>query len=219
MERFAGAALGCAEFFPGETPFLAAEADAQCAQRLLDQRLQPRDPALRHLDLKQLAARIEQQGFELAAGTGDAEELRRQVGQLMGLVENERIDPRQQFAVAVFLQGQVGQQQMVIDDHEVGFERGAARREYVAAREFRAPCAGAGLAGAAELRPQRVRLAQRRHFGQIAAPGRDRPFTHLREQRRLVPLEQRRLRAVALQPGNAQVIGPPLQQRRGQRAP
>ena len=70
--------------------------------------------------------------------------------------------PGKQLAVPVFLERQIGEQQVVVDDHEVGLERRAARREHVAARELRAARAGAGLARARELRAQRVRLAERR---------------------------------------------------------
>ena len=47
----------------------------------------------------------------------------------MRLIEDEGIDGRQQFAEAVLLQRQVGEQQVMIDDDDVGFERRAARRE------------------------------------------------------------------------------------------
>ena len=49
-----------------------------------------------------------------------AEKARCGFRQLVGLVDNEGIDTRQQFAKAFFLQHQVGAQQVVIDNHQVG---------------------------------------------------------------------------------------------------
>ena len=67
--------------------------------------------------------------------TLNAEELRRDLRQLVRLVDDDRIRARQQLAEALVLQHQVGHQQVVIDDHDVGRLRFAARPDHEAVLE------------------------------------------------------------------------------------
>ena len=130
-----------------------------------------------------LGAQIRDQHLDLAAAQADAEEFADQIGQLMGFIQNHGIDARQQIAEAIFLERQVGEQQMMIDHNDVGFERVAARLEHSAAIEVRAARAQAILARGADVRPQRVRIAQLRQFRQITAASCQRPLADAGQQR------------------------------------
>ncbi len=130
----------------------------------------------------------------------------------MRFVQNHRVHARQQIAEAVLLQRHVCQQQMVVDDHDVGLEGGAARREHMAARELAAAAAAATLARRAELAAQRMRLAEVGQLGQIAAAGGLRPLQHAREQRVGGRRQQLGLPSDVSQTRAAEIIRPPLQQ-------
>ena len=56
-----------------------------------------------------------------ARRTLTAEKLHGQVRDLVRLVENDRLGPGQELHEALLLHGQVGEQQVMIDDHEIGF--------------------------------------------------------------------------------------------------
>ena len=171
-----------AEFLPGHAPLLPPEARLSSARSgCFDRRVQARDFAPTDTGIAGSSRRASSSSVsnwrleQLIPKNSAARS-----GQLVRLIEDQRIDARQQLAVPVLLERQVGQQQVVIDDHEVGLERRAPRREHVAARELRAARAGAGFARAGELGAQRMRLAERRHFGQIATARRARPVAQLR---------------------------------------
>ena len=86
-------------------------------------------------------ARVAQQQLHLAAAETRAEELRGEVGDLVRLVEDHRVGRAEQIAEAVFLEREIGEQQVVIDDDDVGLDRLAARLDHVAAADVGAAVA------------------------------------------------------------------------------
>ena len=97
----------------------------------------PASALRRRARLRQLQARIAHQQLDLAAAEARAEELRGEIGDLVRLVEDHRVRRAQQVAEAVFLEREVGEQQMVIDDDDVGLDGLAARLDHVAAADVR----------------------------------------------------------------------------------
>ena len=120
--------------------------------------------------------------FDLPAAETRAEELRREIRDLVRLVEDHGVDRAEQIAEAVFLQREVGEQQVVVDDDDVGFERLAPRFDHVAAADLGAAIAEAVVARRGDLRPERVRIAEIGHFGEIARLRDAGPPFHAREQ-------------------------------------
>ena len=57
----------------------------------------------------------------------------------MCLVDDHRVRRAQQITEALFLERQVREQQMVIDDNDVGFDGLAARLDHVTAADLGAP--------------------------------------------------------------------------------
>ena len=78
-----------------------------------------------------------EQVFDPATADIGAEELGRQVGDLMGLVEDDRVGGTEDITEAVLLQRKVRQQEMMVDDDNVSIEelRGVlTRRDNVRSR-------------------------------------------------------------------------------------
>ena len=86
----------------------------------------------RRARLHELLARIAHQQLDLPAAEARAEELRGEIGDLVRLVEDHRVRGAQQIAETVFLEREIREQQMVIDDDDVGFDGLAARVDHVA---------------------------------------------------------------------------------------
>ena len=73
-------------------------------------------------DLQALKLGIAGELAQLARRDLLAEEQRRRFGQLMRLIENHRVAPRQEIREALVLQHDVGKEQVVVDHHDVGGE-------------------------------------------------------------------------------------------------
>ena len=156
---------------------------ASAARRLLDGAELARQRRRRwRAPLRELLARVAHQQFHLAAAEARAEELRGEIRDLVRLVDDHRVRRAEQVAEAVFLERQVREQQMVIDDDDVGLDGLAARLDHVAAADLGAARAEAVVARRGDLRPQRMRVAQIRHFGEIAAARDARPALHARQR-------------------------------------
>ena len=168
-------------------------------------------------DLREFLARVAQQQLDLAAAETRAEELRGEIRDLVRLVEDHRVRRAEQVAEAVFLERQIRQQQVVIDDDDVGFDGLAARLDHVTAADVGAAGAETVVARRGDLRPQRMRVAQVRHFGEVAAlrdagPALARaPACGRACPRRLL------LAAELLQAVGAQIVRAPLEQRDARR--
>ena len=85
--------------------------------------------------LRQLLPCVAQQQLHLAAAETRAEELRREIRNLVGLVDDHRVRGAQQVAEAFFLERQVREQQVVVHDDDVGLDGLAARLDHVAAAD------------------------------------------------------------------------------------
>ena len=91
-----------------------------------------------HRSGRQFAVDVPHQQLRLPHRPDLAEELRRDIRHLMRFVENHGLGARQQIAEALVFEREIGQQQMMIHDHDVGCLRVAPRLEHMAARELRA---------------------------------------------------------------------------------
>ena len=125
---------------------------------------------------------VAQQDLNLAHRPRLAEELRRDIRHLMRLIQDDGLGAGQQIAESLVLEREIGQQQMMIHDDDVGGLRVAARFEHMAARELRALLAEAVFARRGNARPDRRLLRQVGEFGKIARLGGRRPARHPREQ-------------------------------------
>ena len=129
---------------------------------------------------QQLAGNVLGNRRQLARADVIAEELRRNVRQLVRLVDDDRVGAGQQVAEALLLQHEVGHQQVVIHDDDVGRLGFAPRREHEAVVVLRAFGAEAVLARRGDPRPDGILLADARQFGDVPAAGHVRPRAHLR---------------------------------------
>jgi hypothetical protein len=137
--------------------------------------------------------------------------------ELVRLVEDRHAHRGQQLGHARFAHGQVGKEQVVIDDHHVGSQGLAPRQVDVAARNLGQvePRQLSRVDG--DQRDHRRALVQPRQFGQVAGAGDPRPSLDLGQgaysgavwQRGVLP---RKLHAV-----QAQVAAPALEQRHAHR--
>ena len=78
-----------------------------------------------------LCAQIADQQLDLTAAGAEPEELAGKIGQLMSFIENHGIDAWQQIPEPILLERQIGEQQVVVDHDDVGFQRRATRLEYM----------------------------------------------------------------------------------------
>jgi hypothetical protein len=129
----AGLPRGPIQLLPGHPAFLATESGTDSLEWLLQPRMNRSGRTRSQPELQQLAARIEEQRFDLPARAAQAKAFRGKIRQLVGLVQDHGIDPREQFAEAVFLEGQIRQQQMMIDDDQLSCERRTPCRKDMAA--------------------------------------------------------------------------------------
>ena len=153
---------------------------------------------------------------QLARSQGDREELPGQLGNLMRLIEDEGMRAGQDFAETFLADGEVGKQQVVIDDDDVGFLRGAARLDHEAVVEERAIAAEAVFRGRSHPRPQRRILGQLGKFGAIATLRRLRPGMDRLQLADLLTVAEMAFAARLFEAMQAKVIGAALEQGRGQ---
>ena len=114
---------------------------------------------------------------ELAAADGGPEEITCHLRQLMGLIDDEGIRPRQDLAEALVAQGDVSAQQVVVDDHQVRLLGATAGFQQGALIPVGAILAQAVVAGGGHRRPNGG-IVRQGQFRDIAAPGRAGPVTH-----------------------------------------
>ncbi|EWS55532.1 hypothetical protein X551_01635 [Methylibium sp. T29] len=130
----------------------------------------------------------------------------------MRFVEHRHVHGRQQLCHAGVAQRQVGEEEVVVDHHQVGRHRLAAGLHHVAAAVFRAFAAEAVLARRGHQRDHRRALVQAFELGQVAAHGALRPLLDLRQRARRIAVGQRRRLPGQHQPLQAQVAAASLQQ-------
>ena len=102
--------------------------------------------------------------------------------QLVRLVEHRRLDARQQFGHAAVAHREVGEEQVVVDDDQVGRHRFAPRLDDVAGGELRAVAAQAVLARRGHERDHRRAVVEAVDLGQVAAARRRRPGFDARQR-------------------------------------
>ncbi len=73
------------------------------------------------------AANFIEQAFELAAAEAYAEELGGEIGNLVRFIENDRFRSGQEFDEALLLHGEIGKQQVMVDDDEIRLLGGTTR--------------------------------------------------------------------------------------------
>ena len=154
---------------------------------------------------------------QLGGGHDLAEEQGRRLGQLVRFVEDHRVGRRQQVGDAFVAQHEVGEEQVVIDDHDIGFLRRAARLHHEALAVVPAFHAEAVVARRRDEIPDRRLL---RHFGElgpVAAAARLREPHDGPQVDRVLPRRQPAVLLRALQVLVADVVRPALQQRDGDR--
>ena len=140
--------------------------------------------------LRRASARAPRRGHRSSTRcdeTLDAEVLRRHVLEQMRLVEDQRVvaagSPRRSCRL---LHREVGAQQVVVHDHDVGFQRALAHARHPAGVELRAGLADAVLAGGRDLAPEVDAVRQVLDLGAVAGLGRGRPVLDRAEERDLV---------------------------------
>ncbi|MFM2067995.1 MAG: hypothetical protein RLZZ584_2904 [Pseudomonadota bacterium] len=122
-------------------------------------------------------ARMRQAGGEqvasqvqhLASAAVAAQELHTGFSELVGLVEHHRLDAGQQLGHAAVAQGQVGEIEVVVDDHDVGRHGLAPRQHDVALAELGAVTTQAVVARRGDQRDHGRTLVECIDLGQIAA--------------------------------------------------
>jgi len=142
-----------------------------------------------------------------------AEELRGEFRQLVRLVDDEGLCAGQDFAESFLLQREVGEQQVVVHDHDVGGLGPLPRLHHEAVVPVRAFAAEAVVGGARDQRQQRRVVGQRLEFGEVAHARAPAPGDDALEQRGLRAGQDLRIALRLFDAMAAEVIGPPLQQR------
>ena len=150
---------------------------------------------------------------QLPGGDLLAEEKRRGVGELMRLVENDRIARRQQLGEPFVAQYHVGEEEVVVDDDHIGVERGLARLQHEALRVVGAVAAQAVVAGRRDERPDRGVLGHVGEFAAVAGLARPRERDDLRQVPCIVARRQPALAGGPLQMMVADVVRAAFQHR------
>ena len=157
--------------------------------------------------------RIAREFEELRRGDGLAEEERRGFGQLMRFVEDDGVRGRQQLGHAGVAQHHVGEEQVVIHDHDVRLLRLAARVHHEAFLVMRAFLAETVVARGRDHRPDRRVFRHAREFGLVAGARDLRETDDLLQMRRILAGRQAAAVGGALQVVVTQVVRAPLEHR------
>ncbi|MNM58039.1 hypothetical protein D3C81_692610 [compost metagenome] len=192
------------QFFHGVT---------QLTQRQLQRGDRLLQGGLRTGDAAAFGQAIARQFLPRAHAETFAEKVRRQFRQLMRFIDDEGLRARQYLAEAFLLECQVGQQQMMVDHHQVRFLRALPRTHHEAIVPERAVGAEAVVHGRGDHGQQRGIVGQPIQFGDIAVLGAPGPGHDALELRHLLVAGEAWLTACLVKPVAAQVIGTPLQQR------
>ena len=184
-----------------------------------DLRIQPAQCAVdvaRHLlSEQQFTRNVLRNGGELTRADAVAEELRRDVRQLVRLVDHDRVGTGKQVAEPFFLQHQVGHQQVVIDDDDVGGLRLASCREHETLLELRAFRTEAVLARRRHPRPHGILFADAGQLRDVAPLRRVRPRANPGQRGRDFLAQPARVGLLLghVEPVTAEIVGATLQQR------
>ncbi len=199
---------------PGGAAFLLAQAQAQVLAGLV----QGGDVLVQRRQIQRRVGRLGQgvtaQFLDLAGAQGVAEKGGGHLRQLVGLVEDHRVGAGQQLGDALPAQRRVGEEQVVVDHHQIrllGFLAGVHQRAFAV---FGAFGAQAVVGGAGHPGPHRRVLRQLLELGDVAALGAPGPVRHHLQLLGGFPGQETGFLLVQLQPVGAQVVGAALEQRR-----
>ena len=142
-----------------------------------------------------------------------AEELRGEFRQLVRFIDHEHLRAGKDFAETLLFQRQIGEQQMMIDDHHISGLRALACLHHEALVPERAFAAEAVVGGRSDQRQQRRILGQRVEFGQIAHSRAPAPGDDALELGDLFLAREAGLALAFFQPVFAQIVRAALQQR------
>ncbi len=134
----------------------------------------------------------------------------------MRFVDDEGLRTGQDFAETFLFERQIGQQQVVIDHHQIGRLRTLARLHHEALAVERAVGAQAIVDGGGHHRQQRRVVRQGFQLGHVAELGAPAPGHDALELRDLFGRGKARFATCLLGAVLAQVVGAPLQQRTAQ---
>ena len=150
---------------------------------------------------------------ELARGHGATEELRGDLGQLVRLVEDDRVRAGQQLGDSVVAQGKVGAEQVMVDDDHVGGLRRLARPKDEAVAEVVAILPEAALSGGRRQRPGGRVFGNARRLAAVAGGGDRREALDPAQHRDVLASLETAFGEVSAQVMAADVVRPPLEQR------
>ena len=137
----------------------------------------------------------------------------------MGFIEYHGVRGSENVAEAILLERKIGEQQMMINDYDVGFLRDAARGNHMATRKFLAALPKAVVASRGDLRPQRVRVRKSTHLRKIArSRGQCPTFDTRAHAVRLIGLVERELGGASTDSIAAHVICTTLEQGHARRS-
>ena len=142
-----------------------------------------------------------------------AEELHAGLAELVRLVEDRHLDARQQLGHAAVAQRHVGEEQVVVDDDQVGRHRLAPRLHDVAGAVLGALAAEAVLARRGDERDHAAALVEPVELGQVAAARGLRPGLDLGQRAHRAAIGQVRVVARLAEPVQAEIARAALEQR------
>lgn len=155
--------------------------------------------------------------MDLAGPQGLAQELHPGLHHLVGLVEHGDVHRGQQLGHAAVAQGQIGEEEMVVDHHHVGGHGLAAGLHDMTGVVLAALAAQAVVAGGGDQGDDLGALVQTFEFADVAAAGGLSPGLDARQRPHRIAVRQSGALSGQHQPVPAQVAGPPLEQRHGHR--
>ncbi len=135
----------------------------------------------------------------------------------MGFVDDDGIGARQQLAETGLADGEIGEQQMMIDHHQLGILGSAARLEHVAVVEAGALAAQAVVGRRCRQPPGRSAFRHLGELGDVALFGMPRPRADARQIRRHRRIEMPGRGRVHVETLQAEVVGASFEQRAVQR--
>ena len=159
---------------------------------------------------------IAREGAQRARAHLQSGELQANVTELVRLIEHHHARAGQQLGHARRAQRQVGEEQVVVDDHHVGCQRVGTGAVHMAGAGVRAGSAQAVVARGGDEREHGRGLLQAGQLIQVTAAGAARPLLHTGQCAQPLRIEQLTGHAPAgtLQTLQAEVAGAPLEQRR-----
>jgi hypothetical protein len=196
----------------GEPPGVLAYRQPQVACGLVERAGRRRQRRVLTRGRQRLGTRIARQFDQLRGRYRLAEEHARGVGQRVRLVEDHRIARRQQLGEAGVAQRDVGEEQMMVDHHQIGGQRVAPRLHHEAALEVGTLAAQTVVARRGGRRPGRRVVGHARQFAAVAGLARCGEALDLAEVAHVLRIAEQPFARVALQMVVADVVGAALEQ-------